>query len=75
MTYLQNNTSLSVLNFADDTMLQKTLTKNKLLNDGKSYYTELKKVPEWLMRNKLKLNLNKTRRMVLHQSKNSFWKI
>ena len=26
------------------------------------------------MRNKLKLNLKKTRSTILHQSKNSFWK-
>ena len=31
---LQNNTSLSVLNFADDTLLYKTLTKNTYLNDN-----------------------------------------
>ena len=27
-----------------------------------------------LMGNKLKLNINKTRSMILYQSKNSFWK-
>ena len=32
---LQNNTSLRVLNFADDTMLYKTFTKTTYLNDGK----------------------------------------
>ena len=31
-------------------------------------------VSKWLMGNKLKLNLNKTRSMVLYQSKNNFWK-
>ena len=32
---LQNNTSLSVLNVADHTMLYKTFTKNIYLNDSK----------------------------------------
>ena len=71
---LQNNTSLSVLNFADDTMLYKTFTKNTYLNYSKSFNTELKKVSYWLMGYKLKLNLNKTRSTIVHQSKNSFWK-
>ena len=71
---LQNNTSLRVLNFADDTMLYKTFTKTTYLNDSKNFNTELTKVSDWLMVNRLKLNLNKTRSMILHQSKNNFWK-
>ena len=43
---LQNNTSLKVLNFADDTMLYKTITKDTYLNDSKTFNTELKKVSE-----------------------------
>ena len=39
-----------------------------------SLITELKEVSDWFMGYKLKLNLNKTRSMILHQSKNSFWK-
>ena len=71
---MQNNTSLRVLNFADDTMLYKTFTKTSCLNDSIKFNTELTKVSDWLMVNKLKLNLNKTRSMILHQSKNIFWK-
>ena len=71
---LQNNTSLRVLNFADDTMLYKIFTKTTYLNDSKIFNTELSKTSDWLIVNKLKLNLNKTRSMLLHQSKNSFWK-
>ena len=48
--------------------------KNTYLNGSESFNTELKKVSDWLIGNKLKLNLNKTRSMILHQSKNSFWK-
>ena len=48
--------------------------KNAYLNGSESFNTELKKVSDWLIGNKLKLNLNKTRSMILHQSKNSFWK-
>ena len=71
---LQNNTSLRVLNFKDDTMLYKIFTKNTYLVDSKSFNTELKKVSHLPIRNKLKLNSNKTRSMILHKSKNSFWK-
>ena len=71
---LQNNTSLSDLNLADDTMLYKTFTKNTYLNGSKSFNTEIKKVTNWLMGNKLKVNLNKIRSMILQQSKNRFWK-
>ena len=38
---LQNNNSLKVLNFADDTILYKTFTKVTYLNDSKSFNTEL----------------------------------
>ena len=61
---LQNNTSLRVLNFADDTLLYKTFTKNIFYNDGESFNTELKKVSDWLKRYILKLNLDKTRSMI-----------
>ena len=43
---LQNNTSLSFINFSDDTMQYKTFTKNTYLNDSKSFNTELKKVSD-----------------------------
>ena len=48
--------------------------KNTYLNGSESFNTELKKVSDWLIGNKLKLNLNKTRSMILHQSKNIFLK-
>ena len=38
---LQNNTSLRVLNFADDTMLYKTFTQTTYLNDSKNFNKEL----------------------------------
>ena len=50
-----HNNSLSVLNFADDTMLYKTFTKNTHLNYSKMLNTELKKVSDLLMGKK---NLN-----------------
>ena len=71
---IQNNTTLNILNFADDTMLYKTFTKDTHLNGSKNFNTELGKVSDWLMVNKLKLNLDKTGSMLLHQSKNSFKK-
>ena len=67
---LQNNTSFKFLNFADDTMLYETFTKDTYLISSKSFNTELKKVSDWLMGNKLKVNLNKIKSMILHQSKN-----
>ena len=44
------------------------------LNDGKKFNTEHNTVSDRLVVNKLKLNLDKTRNMLLHQSKNRFWK-
>ena len=55
-------------------MLYKTFTKTTYLNDSKNLNKELTKVSDWLMVNRLKLNLNKTRSMILHQSKSNFWK-
>ena len=69
---LQNNTSLRVLNFADDTLLYKTFKESTYPNDRDSFDIELKKVSDWLIANKLKLNVNKTRSMLLHQVKNNF---
>ena len=40
------------------------------LNDGKKFNTEFSTVSDRLVVNKLKLNLDKTRNMLLHQSKN-----
>ena len=57
---LKNNTCLNIINFADDTMLYKTSTKDTYLNDSKSFNKELSKVSDWLIVNKLKLNPNKT---------------
>ena len=71
---LQNNTSLRVLNFADDTLLYKTFKESTYPNDRDSFDIELKKVSDWLIANKLKLNVNKTRSMLLHQTKHNFWK-
>ena len=56
------------------TIVVLTYTKDTYLNDSKNFNIELQKVSAWLMENKLKLNLNKTRSMILYQSKNSFWK-
>ena len=72
---LQKNTSLSVLDFVYDTRLYKTLTKNTYLIDSENFKTQLKKVSDLLIGNKLKkLNLSKTRSMILPQSKNSIQK-
>ena len=70
---LENNTCLDVLNFADDTMLYKTFTKDTYLHE--SFNTELSKVSDWLIVNKLKLNPDKTKRMLLHQLEKDFRKM
>ena len=68
----ENNTCLKVINFADDTMLLKTFTKDTYLNDSKSFNAELSKVSDWLIVNNLKLNPDKTKLMLLNQSENVF---
>ena len=55
-------------------MLYKTFKESTYPNDRDSFDIELKKVSDWLIANKLKLNVNKTRSMLLHQVKNNFWK-
>ena len=57
---LENNTCLNVLNFVDDTMLYKTFTKDTYLYEIRSFNTELSKVSDWLIVNKLKRNPNET---------------
>ena len=71
---LQNKTSLKSLNFADDTMFYKIFIKEKYLNYSKNFNKGLKKVSDCFMGNKVKLYFKKTRSMIRHQSKNSFWK-
>ena len=71
---LQNNTTLKVLNFADDTLLYTTLKKNTYKRDNAYLNTELENVSKWLMDNKLKLNVNKTRYMLFHSGKMDIWK-
>ena len=46
---LENYISLNVLNFADDTMLYKTFTKDTYLYEIKSFNTELSKVSDWFV--------------------------
>ena len=65
---LQNITSLKVVNFADDTLLYTTLKKTHI-QDSNKLNLELKNVLDWLIVNKLKLNINKTR-YPLSSSKN-----
>ena len=65
---LQINTNLNVLNFTDDIMFYKTFTKDTHLNDSNYFSTELRKFSDWLMVNKLKLNLGKTRSMLVHHN-------
>ena len=67
---MENNTSLNVLNFADDTMLYKTFTKNTNLNDSKSFNTELSKLSCKQTQTKTLQNP----KYELHQSKSGFWK-
>ena len=57
---LEKKTCLNVLNFADDTMLYKTFTKDTYLYEIRSFNTELSKVSDWLIVNKLKRNPDKT---------------
>ena len=70
---LQNYTSLTSSTL-QTTQCYTKHSKDAYLNDSKHFKIELKKVSVWLMGNKFKLNLDKTRSMILYQSKNSFWK-
>ena len=71
---LQNNTNLKVLNFADDTLLYSTFNKTTYKKDITSLNSELENVSNWLKLNKLKLNLEKTRFMLFHPIRTTFWK-
>ena len=57
---LQNNKTLKVINFADDTLLYTTFKKNTYKRDNEYLNSQLKNVSRWLIDNRLKLNLNKT---------------
>ena len=57
---LQNNTTLNVINFADDRLLYTTFKKNTYKRDNEYLNSQLKNVSRWLIDNRLKLNLNKT---------------
>ena len=56
----QNNTTLKVINFADDTLLYTTFKKNTYKKDNEYLNSQLKNVSRWLIDNRLRLNLNKT---------------
>ena len=71
---LQNNTTLKVLNFADDTLLYTTLKKNTYQQDNIYLNSQLENVSKWLINNRLKLNVNKTRYMLFHSCKTEVWK-
>ena len=71
---LQNNTSLNVLNFADDTLLYTTFKKNNHKTDTAYLNSELNNLSKWLKDNRLKLNTDKTRYMLLHSGKTEVWK-
>ena len=60
INYLENNTCLRIINIADYTIWYETFTKDTYLNDSKSFNTELSKVSDWFIVNKLKLNPDKT---------------
>ena len=65
---LQNNTTLKVLNFADDTLLYTTL-KNIYQKYSIYFNSQLENVSKKLIYNSLKLNVNKTRYMLFHSGK------
>ena len=67
-------TTLKVLNFADDTLLNTTLKKNTYQRNNKDLNSELENVSKWLIDNRLKLNVNKTRYMLFYSSKTGVWK-
>ena len=71
---LQNNTSLNVLNFADDTLLYTTFKKDNYKTDTAYLNSELGNVSKWLKDNRLKLNTDKTRYMLFHSGKTKVWK-
>ena len=71
---LQNRTTLKVLNFADDTLLYTTLKKNTYKRDNAYINSQLENISIWLMDNRLKLNVNKTRYMLFHSGKIDIWK-
>ena len=71
---LQNNTTLKIINFADDTLLYTTFKKNTYKKDNEYLNSQLKNVSRWLMDNRLRLNVNKTRYMLFHSGKIDIWK-
>ena len=67
-------TTLQVLNFADDALLNTTLKKNTYQRNNIYLNSELENVSKWLIDNRLKLNVNKTRYMLFYSSKTGVWK-
>ena len=66
---LQTNTSLKVLNFANDTLLYTTFkTDTAYLN------SELSEILIWSKDIRLELNTDKTRCMLFHSIKTGYWK-
>ena len=66
---LQNKTTLKVLNLADETLLYTSLKKNTYQRDNIYLNSDLKNVSKCLIDNRLKLNANKTRYMLIHFGK------
>ena len=69
---LQNNTSLKILKFADNTLLNRTFEKNTKFQDNENLNFELQKVWNWIKENKLKLNIDKARTILFHPGKSVF---
>ena len=57
---------LQMILYADDTTLISSLSPTSLYNDILKFNDEIVKVHEWLLLNKLSLNISKTRYMIFH---------
>ena len=71
---LQNNTSLKVLNFADNTLLYTRFKKDNHKTNTAYLNSELDDISKGLKENRLKLNTFKTRCMIFYSIKIDIWK-
>ena len=71
---LQNNISLRLLNLTDDTLLYTTFKQSTYLQDSANLNVELKTISNWLIANRLTLNVNQRRCMLLHSINNCLLK-
>ena len=66
---IQNNTSLKVLNFAEDILLYKTFKKDSYKTGTTYVNLELDSISKWLKGSRLKINTDMTRCILFHSVK------